>query len=369
MKKIRYLKKVQRGLYYRRILRLQDGSRRAIYEPIPFEYGTHEFFTEYARIHAKHERGDVPILSDAVPKKSLHTLIDDFLGSTEFNQKIGAGTQGEYATTLADIKANMADGPVKDISRPGVLFIRDKMAKTWAPSRVNRTVKTLRRLLSFGIDRGYGLKHNPAANIPKLTQGSGSGWKPWELEAIQVAMSDFEGIARTAFYLAYFTGQRNSDIRKMKWTDIAGDEIHVVQDKTGAEVWVPLHPDLQAELAVTERRGETIIAAARLKSGGQSNPTAGQPLSIAALHGYWQDQRRVLGLSSGSHENTLHGLRKNATINLLEAGCTNSEAKAITGHSTDQMVNHYAQKVNQRGQARSAMNKIVQFDKAATENG
>jgi len=169
--------------------------------------------------------------------------------------------------------------------------------------------------------------------------------------------------------LAYFTGQRNSDIRKMKWTDIAGDEIHVIQDKTGAEVWVPLHPDLQAELAVTERRGKTIIAAKRLKSDGQTNPTAGNPLSKAALHLYWQDQRRAWGLIGGSHENTLHGLRKNATINLLEAGCTNSEAKAITGHSTDQMVNHYAKKVNQRGQAREAMNKIVQFDKAATENG
>ncbi len=58
-----------------------------------------------------------------------------------------------------------------------------------------------------------------------------------------------------------------------------------------------------------------------------------------------------------------------ATINLLDAGCTNSQAKAITGHCTDQMVNHYAKKVNQRRQACEAMNKIVQFDKAARENG
>ena len=84
---------------------------------------------------------------------------------------------------------------------------------------------------------------------------------------------------------------------------------------------------------------------------------------------YWQDQRRALELSGDNHENTLHGLRKNATINLLEAGCTNSQARAITGHSTDQMVNHYAQKVNQKRQALEAMNKIVQFNKAASENG
>ena len=56
-------------------------------------------------------------------------------------------------------------------------------------------------------------------------------------------------------------------------------------------------------------------------------------------------------------------------FNLLEAGHTNSQAKAITGHSTDQMVNHYAQKVNQKRQARAVMDKVVQFDKAASENG
>ncbi|MFP6705262.1 MAG: tyrosine-type recombinase/integrase [Alphaproteobacteria bacterium] len=219
------------------------------------------------------------------------------------------------------------------------------------------------------MDRGYGLNHNPAVKIPNLEMGDGEGWRPWEPEAIQVAMSDFAGIARTAFYLAYFTGQRNSDIRKMKWTDIAGDGIHVVQDKTGKPVWIPLHPNLQAELAVTERRGETIIAAELLQSDGLPNRTAGQALSKRALDSYWQVQRRVLGLSGDNHENTLHGLRKNATINLLEAGCTNSQAKAITGHSTDQMVNHYAQKVNQKRQALEAMNKIVQFDKATSENG
>jgi hypothetical protein len=33
------------------------------------------------------------------------------------------------------------------------------------------------------------------------------------------------------------------------------------------------------------------------------------------------------------------------------------------------MVNLYAKKVNQRRQAREAMNKIVQFNKTASENG
>ena len=78
--------------------------------------------------HAKFERGDVPVPFDVVPKKSLHTLIADFLGSTEFNQEIGARTQNEYEIALADIKANMGDGPVKNIGCPEVLFVRSVYA-------------------------------------------------------------------------------------------------------------------------------------------------------------------------------------------------------------------------------------------------
>jgi integrase len=370
MKKIKYLKKSLRGPhYYRRQIPLTGGGYHHVYEPIPYEFGTPEFFTEYARINEKFEKGNAHVPLDVVPKKALHALIADFLGSTEFNRDIGARTRKEYEDGLADIKSEWTDVPVKSIERPNVLIFRDRMAKKWAPSRVNKNIKSLCRLLSFGMDRGYGLNHNPAVKIPNLEMGDGEGWRPWEPESIQVAMSDFEGIARTAFYLAYFTGQRDADIRKMRWADIAGEEVRVIQEKTGAEVWVPLHPDLQTELAGTERRGETIIAAELLRSDGLPSRTAGQSLSKAALEKYWQPERRRFGLNGVDKHNTRHGLRKNATINLLEAGCTNCEAKAITGHSTDQMVNHYAKKVNQRRQARAAMDKVVQFKKAASENG
>ena len=163
-------------------------------------------------------------------------MIDNFLGSSEFNQEIGARTQGEYAISLADIKANMADGPVKKIGLPQVMFFRDKMAKKWASSRVNAAISTLHRLLNFTIDRGYGLAHNPAMNIKKLKQGRSNGFAPWLPANIDLATANLTGIARTAFRIAYYTGQRSADILKMKWTDIAGDEVHVVQEKTGTEI-------------------------------------------------------------------------------------------------------------------------------------
>ena len=68
-KKIKYLKKSLRGPhYYRRQIPLTRGGYHHVYEPIPYEFGTPEFFTEYARINEKFEKGDAHVPLDVVPK-------------------------------------------------------------------------------------------------------------------------------------------------------------------------------------------------------------------------------------------------------------------------------------------------------------
>ena len=53
---------------------------------------------------------------------------------------------------------------------------------------------------------------------------------------------------------------------------------------------------------------------------------------------------------------TFHGLRKNATAALMEAGCTEEQARSITGHRTPQMINKYAIGVRQERIARQVQN-------------
>ncbi|MDD2869781.1 hypothetical protein [Neomegalonema sp.] len=53
----------------------------------------------------------------------------------------------------------------------------------------------------------------------------------------------------------------------------------------------------------------------------------------------------------------MHGLRKNATIELAEAGCTEAEIKAITGHETSAMIALYSKGANQRRVAKAARRK------------
>ena len=53
-----------------------------------------------------------------------------------------------------------------------------------------------------------------------------------------------------------------------------------------------------------------------------------------------------------------HGQRKNATIELLEAGCTPDEVKAITGHEIAALIELYDKDVEKKLQATAAIAKL-----------
>ena len=80
----------------------------------------------------------------------------------------------------------------------------------------------------------------------------------------------------------------------------------------------------------------------------------------------WGSKVRKLMKKTGHEAYSLHGLRKNATIELLEAGCTPDEVKAITGHITTQMIEKYGREVSKRRQGKAA---IVKLEDARKNKG
>ena len=51
---------------------------------------------------------------------------------------------------------------------------------------------------------------------------------------------------------------------------------------------------------------------------------------------------KPMGLTGLEPNLAFHGLSKKATGALVEAGCTEEQAKSITGHKTTQMITKYA---------------------------
>lgn len=205
-------------------------------------------------------------------------------------------------------------------------------------------MRVLSTLLTFGVDRKL-LPENPIKELKKLRVQS-EGWEPWTDEEIETWTKISEGASRVAFFLALYTGQRRADVLKMRWEDLHEGTVSVRQNKTGKELVIPIDPRLQVEL--------TLWKASRKVTGQVIvHRENGQPYTDDGFGTIWNREQHRVGVHA-----PFHGLRKNATIRLIEVGCTPAEVQAITGHETTEMIEHYSRKRDQKLLARRAMDKL-----------
>jgi integrase len=148
--------------------------------------------------------------------------------------------------------------------------------------------------------------------------------------------------ARLAFGLLLYTGQRRSDVVRMGRQHVSDGALFVRQQKTGREVWIPVHAALTAILAEAPSNLTFLVT------------DQGKPYSAAGFGNWFRDQCRAAGLRGCS----AHGLRKAAARRLAEAGCTAHEISAITGHASLREVARYTEAADRRKLAVSAMAKV-----------
>jgi integrase len=170
--------------------------------------------------------------------------------------------------------------------------------------------------------------------------------------------------------LALYTGQRMSDVLVVRWSDIDQGMIAVVQGKTDKKLWIPIHKELAALLALLEQRLRKGLGAAgmHLDLRQHHQPilcnSRGTPWTRDGFKASWSEELNQPVMAELRRRRLVfHGLRKSAVVFLLEAGCTDAETAAITGQSRD-MVEHYAKQVNQRRLAAAAILKWETADAA-----
>lgn len=183
-------------------------------------------------------------------------------------------------------------------------------------------------------------RDNPAKGIEKIK--TGDGHKPWPRSAIATFRREADGLPLLAFELALDTGQRASDLPRMEWQHIEDGGIWVTQNKTQARLWIPFTESLTTILRQTRRTSLRHI--------------------LANQHGralnYDQVQKKVMAVreKAGLKEFSLHGLRYSAASELAEAGCTDQQIAAITGHKSLSMERKYSKGANQKHLAKEAQN-------------
>ncbi len=135
---------------------------------------------------------------------------------------------------------------------------------------------------------------------------------------------DIDQFSHGASRLAVFEtgnglGQRNGDVLKMKWSDYDGEWLHVEQGKTGAKVNLPVHllQPLKQVIDIQPKVGPTIFTTPTGKAWNRSN-----------LHRNFNPHR----VKTEADDLHWHDLRGTLVSMLGEAGCTEIQIAAITGH-------------------------------------
>lgn len=356
--------------------RYPDGSihfrfKRKSLGRLPGVEGSAEFNAEYDRLIAsvgKTRKAGRPskMARPRSSKVTIGTFVERYRASDFFahSQKpnlkekpLSEGTQYNYRLALDLMHAqDMTSRSFADLTpQRGNLYIKKvKREHGGAAAALQKTL--LSNLWTFG--RGYadfdgGDRLNPMNNGEIETPYSvAQEHQPWPEQVQDDFLAACDENLYVAFHLLICTGQRVSDVVKMKREDYDGIRFTLVQKKDRSKTPMKIKaPKLLRD--VLAKADETKTASPRRGHNG------GPPLeeSEYLLTHKWGRRYSAQSLSlriretlrrAGHFDYTTHGLRKNAGILLAENGATVPQIMAALGHKTPKMALYYCRLANQK---------------------
>jgi integrase len=271
---------------------------------------------------------------------SFDALCVSYYRSPDF-QGLKASTQTVRRNVIERFRI---DHGTKPMSRLGRAHIKDIIgAKASTPEAANNLLKVLRVLLNHAVEIGM-ITTNPAVGVKRYrSHGDGIHTRS-EAEVVQFEATHPIGTkARLALELLLGTGQRRSDVVRMGWQHVRGDEIAVRQQKTDEPLLIPMDQDLVQALRAAPRTNLTFLVTER-----------GASFTSAGFGNWFRDRCNEAGLPQCS----AHGLRKLAATRMANAGCSTDQIKAVTGHKSLSEVARYTEAADQARLARQAMSMV-----------
>jgi len=281
-----------------------------------------------------------PIGAAKTKPGSLSAVLVAYYGSQSF-RGLAAGTQALWRPILERWRAQDGDKPMAMLPKEYIVRHLDGMK----PHAARNWLKATRHVIAYCIERGL-MRHDPTVGIKRKVPRS-DGHHTWSEDEI----AQFEAAhpvgskARLALALGLYTAQRRGDVIRMGRQHIKDRVFSVTQEKTGARLAIPVHPELQAILDATSSGQLTFLTTKNGKSHGAD--------SFSDHFRAWCD---AAGLPQRC---TFHGLRKAALTRLADAGCSAHEIAAISGHKSLKEVERYTAAADQARLARNAMTRTT----------
>jgi integrase len=271
---------------------------------------------------------------------TISSLVVAYYGSADFRD-LGPATQQYRRWLIEKFRAGFGSHPVGGLEAKHIGAMLTKIAK---PPMRKQWLKMLRGLMRYAICIGM-RADDPTIGF-KIKQRQSDGIPTWgetEIEAFR-RHHPLGSRARLAFELLLNTGQRSGDVRRMGRQHVQAGAIQVTQEKTGAKLLIPMHHDLAETIAAMPTVGvKTFLVT-----------PSGKPYTATGFKAWFRQQCDAAGVRHFS----AHGLRKAACRRLAEAGCTEKQIAAISGHRSLAEVARYTRAADQAVLARAAMDKV-----------
>lgn len=290
-----------------------------------------------------------------VEPRSFASVIRAYLASEKF-RRLAPATQASYLQhlSLAEMPEHLGALPVGVIRPAEVQKFLDKLADRPGAQMVMRSC--LKCVEAFALPRD--LLPFPITTGTEVV-GSDGGHEPWTDEQVALVEKCARPEVARAVTLGANTGQRGSDLIKMRWSDVAEVDgrrgIHVIQKKTGLQLWIPFTAALEYAIDTWERRPGFILL----------NSKAMPYRTQKHLRMAWFREINANETLAPCRDLVLHGLRATAVVRLRRAGATTPQIVDMVGLSAP-MVERYSRFADQK---QSALAAVVLLDRKANRTG
>jgi enterobacteria phage integrase len=301
--------------------------------------GSQEFNEAYAAALQGNPLPPVKPMAKGGPG-SLAEAVTNWQRSPRF-ANLSASTQVTYRRVLGPILEKHGHRLLRELTPENAERLITQIGAE-RPGMANLTKAVLQT-----VCKSARLSPNPFDGIERYKLGTHHSWTEREL-AIYENRWPLGTRERLAFALLVFTTQRVGDAVRINRSDIQGNRIRVVQQKTAQDdddaQWIAIHPALARAIAAGPTNGLTII--------GDKH---GRPIKAKALSELIQRAAAAAGLPERCRP---HGLRKAGIRRLAEAGATTKELQSVSGHKTLREVERYSERANRAKLSAAAVAKL-----------
>lgn len=332
--------------------------------PLPKDETSEAFRTAYQQLRAVLDGQPVaPVLRAAAPGEtvpgSIKWFAKQYLGSRAF-AKLKPSTQKAYRIGLTLMEGEIGAGMLHDLTPENVdHYSKRILDKTESEAVADHQITLISNLWEFAkgfVEFKRGARICPTLGATRHYEHNGEGHLAWPEKVIEAFDATAKHHLQEYRMGLHYTGQRGVDVIKMRWDDFEDGLMHVIQEKTGEHVWLECPEALQAML---DRKKAALTH--------QSSPFVftnlwGRPYASAASLSNCLKRHMRLMRVNGKY--TMHGLRKNAGIELALAGAEVPEIMAVLGHTSPKMAIFYVKQASKRRLARNATGKWNVFSRA-----